>query len=154
MLVLVSDLFAHLGDDILKLGRPYTVQFIHLLVTHDAVLGQRRDEILRCFGVLLGLNTLRFGGCLSIFLTFICSSSCLLHRSEQVRGRKDLVEILKLLTSLDFVRLLDRFFINFIDVWESIHYESAEKDSIGYFVIFNTKAFEVSESFEFGNLDE
>ena len=77
-----------------------------------------------------------------------------MHRSEQVRGRKDLVEILKLLTSLDFVRLLDSFFINFIDVRESIHYECAEKDSIGYFVIFNTKAFEVSESFEFGDLDE
>ena len=103
MLVLVSDLLAHLSYHILELRGPYTVQLIHLLVTLDAVGSERRYEILRCFCVLLGLNTLRFSCCLSVFLTFICASSRLLHRGEEVRRRQDLVEILELLAGFDFV---------------------------------------------------
>jgi hypothetical protein len=147
MLVLVSDLFTHLGYHILELRGPHTVQFVHLLVTYDAVLSQGRDKILRCFGVLLGLNTLRFSCCLSVLLTLIGSSGCLLHWSKKVRGREDLVEILKLLAGLDFVRLLDRLFINFINMGEAVHNECAEEDGVGDFILFNAKAFEVSESF-------
>lgn len=123
MLVLVGDLLTHFCNDVLELGGPHAVQFVHFLVSLDAILSQRLDEILRCFGVLFSLNTLRFGRGLSVLLALIGTGSCLLNRGEKVRSGENLVEILELLACLDFVRFLDRLLINFINMGESVHYE-------------------------------
>lgn len=101
--VLVRNFLHHIVDHLLELGCPHGVELVQFLVTRDAVGCQLRDEILRCFGVFLGLYSLRFCSRLPVLLALVSSRLRLLDRCEQVRRRENLVEVLELLARLYFV---------------------------------------------------
>ena len=106
-------------DNWLEWVLPYLIQFFKLLISLNTVTIQVGDEILTCLCIFLCYESLLLDMGLSIlFGFFVVSLACNWRKYSWCW--KDLIEMLKLLTSSLFVTISHWSIIDFIDVRESI----------------------------------
>jgi hypothetical protein len=141
MLASVSKLTYRGSDHLEELVLPYCVQLVNLLVTGDTVLGQVIDKVLRRFRVLFGLHPCRFGSGMSIFLRILLTWFPLRFRLsgfwwKYVWCRKDLVEVLELLASLQSVLVWHKASIDLCNIGETVNNECADEDCAWHLIVF------------------
>jgi len=135
---------------------PDVVQFIHLLVSHDAGLGDVVDEVLGGFSVLFGIDPGGLGLRVAVFLALILVVVLLGERfwGEDVGGGEDLIEVLELLAGFLAVRVGDGLGVDLIDVGEPVDNEGAHQDGVGDLIAVDADGGERGEDLQLGNLDE
>ena len=110
----------------LELFTPNRVQLIDLLVLLNCELGEISHKALSSFRVFLGLESIVLNLLLSIFFGLICVRLFLDLWRENCWRRKNLVEMLELLSSLVLIRVGYTLTIDLCYIWETVYNKSSQ----------------------------
>ena len=120
----------------------------------DDLLGEVADEALSCLSVLLGLKPIVLKLLLSVFLALVSVGLVLYFGRENRRCRKDLIEVLELLSGALLIRVSYCFAVDFCHIRESVNYKCSEEHGVGHLIIFDRDGGKRLESLELRDLDE